>query len=75
MDACKETPGAPANVCSHLATCPMFPVFETEQTGKIFRKFFCEGKFHDCVRYQKSGRGESVPDMLLPNGAMMKMAR
>ena len=72
---CKPTPGGKANVCSHLATCPMFTAFETESTGKIFRKFFCEGKFTDCARYQKSTRGESVPQLLLPNGAMLKEFR
>ncbi len=72
MSECSPTAGAPADVCSHLKTCPMFAAFETEATGKIFRSYFCEGKFADCARYQKSERGESVSDLLLPNGAMMK---
>lgn len=69
---CKSDENAPAGACSHLTNCPMFAAFETEATGRIFRQFYCEGKFQTCARFQKSERGESVPDLLLPNGAFLK---
>lgn len=69
---CKPDASAPTGACSHLKSCPMFAAFETEATGRIFRQFYCEGKFNTCARYQKSEKGESVPDTLLPNGAFLK---
>ncbi len=51
----------------------MFKVFESEASGRIFKKFYCEGKFEECVRFKKSAKGENVPDTLLPNGSFVKL--
>jgi hypothetical protein len=72
MSECAPTTAAPQGTCSHLKSCPMFQAFGAESTGKIFRKIYCEGKYTECARYQRSGLGQSVPDTLLPNGTLMK---
>ncbi len=63
---------APENgTCPHLTQCPMFAQFDSQASGRIFRLFYCEGKYRDCLRFQKSERGESVSDNLLPNGKVI----
>ncbi len=60
-----------ATTCTHLATCPMFKVFASQASGNIFRRIYCESNYQGCARYQKSEKGESVSDYLLPNGTFL----
>lgn len=58
--------------CSHLQNCPMFAAFASESAGRIFKKLYCEGNYRNCMRYQRSEQGMSVPANLLPNGSELR---
>lgn len=57
--------------CSHIATCPMFPLFKMESSLNVWKVNFCEANFTRCARYQKSSCGDDVPKNLLPNGHLL----
>jgi len=40
---------------------------------KIWRTFYCEGKWHECARYKLSLEGKPVTPNLLPNGKLLDM--
>ncbi|MBN1289222.1 MAG: hypothetical protein JXA49_06260 [Actinobacteria bacterium] len=54
--------------CPYCVTCPVFECFRIESTRNVFINLYCWGNFHKCERMQARGRGEAVPDNLLPNG-------
>jgi hypothetical protein len=57
--------------CTHLATCPMFNMFESEISGRVFKTLYCHGNWQTCHRYQRSESGQSVPANMLPNGKVL----
>ena len=60
--------------CSHTTTCPLFPLISVNSALKVWKTFYCEGKYHNCARYTLSKTGQSVPVNLLPNGKSLSMA-
>ena len=60
--------------CSHTTTCPLFPLISVNSALKVWKTFYCEGKYHNCARYSLSKSGQSVPVNLLPNGKSLSMA-
>ena len=54
--------------CSHTTTCPLFPLISVNSALKVWKTFYCEGKYDNCARYNLSHTGQSVPANLLPNG-------
>ena len=60
--------------CSHTSTCPLFPLISVNSALKVWKTFYCEGKYNNCARYNLSKTGQSVPVNLLPNGKSLNMA-
>jgi len=59
--------------CSHTSTCPLFPLISVNSALKVWKTFYCEGKYQNCARYNLSKGGQSVPVNLLPNGKSLAM--
>ena len=59
--------------CSHTTTCPLFPLISVNSALKVWKTFYCEGKYNNCARYNLSKSGQSVPVNLLPNGKSLSM--
>ncbi|MFV1998143.1 MAG: hypothetical protein ACC641_09045 [Acidiferrobacterales bacterium] len=60
--------------CSHTSDCELFPMISVNSALKIWRAFYCEGKWHECARYKLSLKGKVVPPNLLPNGKSIDLA-
>lgn len=60
--------------CSHTTTCPLFPLISVNNALKVWKTFYCEGKFESCARYNLSHSGQGVPANLLPNGKTLTTA-
>ena len=60
--------------CSHTTTCPLFPLISVNSALKVWKTFYCEGKYETCARYNLSHSGQSVPANLLPNGKTLSSA-
>ena len=60
--------------CSHTTTCPLFPLISVNSALKVWKTFYCEGKYNNCARYNLSKSGQSVPVNLLPNGKSLSMS-
>lgn len=54
--------------CSHIPTCSLFPMISVNSALKVWKAFYCEGKWHECARHKMSTAGKPVPSNLLPNG-------
>jgi hypothetical protein len=59
--------------CSHTGNCALFPMISVNSALKVWRTFYCEGKWHECARYRLSLEGKPVPSNLLPNGKLLDM--
>jgi len=60
--------------CSHTSTCPLFPLISVNSALKVWKTFYCEGKYQNCARYNLSKSGQTVPVNLLPNGKSLSMS-
>lgn len=60
--------------CSHTSNCELFPMISVNSSLKIWRTFYCEGKWHECARFKLSLSGKSVPPNLLPNGKSLDLS-
>ena len=60
--------------CSHTSTCPLFPLISVNSALKVWKTFYCEGKYENCQRYTLSRSGQSVPANLLPNGKSLDIS-
>jgi hypothetical protein len=59
--------------CSHTGNCSLFPMISVNSALKVWRTFYCEGKWHECARYKRSLEGKPVPSNLLPNGKLLDL--
>ncbi len=59
--------------CSHTSNCELFPMISVNSALKVWRTFYCEGKWHECARYKLSLEGKAVPPNLLPNGKSLDL--
>lgn len=73
--ALSMAPPRAVETCTHLTSCPMFARFSLSGTAGIWQDNYCRSAPETCVRYQRSSRGEHVPDELLPNGKFLKIVR
>lgn len=61
------------SACSHTANCELFPMISVNSALKVWRTFYCEGKWGECARYNLSLEGKTVPPNLLPNGKSLDL--
>lgn len=55
--------------CRFATKCPMFPLFSSQLTLRIFQIHYCQSQNHsECERYKRAVRGEMPPPTLLPDG-------
>jgi hypothetical protein len=54
--------------CTHKDTCALYKHLSTDFSLKVWQKFFCDGKYQQCARYQLALEGKAIPLTLLPNG-------
>ncbi len=59
--------------CPHLASCALYPLFTMKATLSVWQTNYCQGDYARCERYQRSCRGEKVPQNLLPNGKLLSI--
>jgi len=59
--------------CTHTSNCALFPMISVNSALKVWRTFYCEGKWTECHRYKLSLEGKPVPPNLLPNGKVLDM--
>ncbi len=59
--------------CSHIPSCTMFPLISVNSALKVWKAFYCEGKWTECARYKESLAGKSAAPNLLPNGKMLEL--
>ena len=59
--------------CSHVTNCELFVQFALNPALDLWKAHYCEGDFSQCVRYQRSNSGQSVPLTLLPNGKNVRI--
>jgi len=52
----------------------LFPLISVNSALKVWKTFYCEGKYNNCARYNLSKSGQSVPVNLLPNGKSLSMS-
>jgi hypothetical protein len=55
-----------------MANCRMYAVFTLASTVQIWKDNYCTAEFDRCARYQAAACGTDVPDLLLPNGKLLK---
>ncbi len=59
--------------CSHTTDCTLFPMISVNSALKVWRTFYCEGRWTECARYKLSLKGKSVLPNLLPNGKIIDL--
>jgi hypothetical protein len=59
--------------CPHAATCALFPRFAVKASLKVWTAFYCENKFETCARYSLAQGRKPIPDLLLPNGKLLRL--
>ncbi len=59
--------------CPHVATCPLFRLFSTKESLRVWRVHFCDGDFERCARLKLARAERSVPRNLLPNGKVLDL--
>ncbi len=59
--------------CTHKDSCALFPVISLSSALKIWQTFYCDTQHENCLRYQRSLKGEKVPPNLLPNGKALDL--
>ncbi len=59
--------------CPSMYNCPLYPLFKSESTLKVFKLRYCMGKFNNCERRIRAFAEEiiEVPNNLLPNGELL----
>ena len=56
--------------CRFVARCPMFPLFSSKETLRIFQIHYCHSANHsECERFKKASRGVMPDPTLLPDGS------
>ncbi len=60
--------------CPHIPTCELFPRFGLQSSLKVWKTYYCEGRYEPCARYVRALEGKPVPITLLPNGKELQLA-
>lgn len=61
-------------VCPHASSCSLFPRFAMRASLGVWAALYCESKFESCARYQAANERVAIPDLLLPNGKVLRVA-
>ena len=57
-----------------MDTCKMYSLFSLSGTLKVWQINYCTAQYTECARYKRSCEAKLVPDNLLPNGSLLKLA-
>lgn len=57
------------NECKWFPVCPMKRFYESGWLEKKWIALYCQGDWHNCIRYQMEAKGEYHPDWMLPDGS------
>jgi hypothetical protein len=57
--------------CTHKDSCALYKHLSTDFSLKVWQKFFCDGKYEQCARFQLALEGKAIPLTLLPNGKQL----
>lgn len=60
--------------CTQTSGCELFPMISVNSALRVWRTFYCEGKWNECARYKLSIEGKPVPPNLLPNGKFIDLS-
>ena len=60
--------------CPNMPTCRMYPMFSLAGSLEVWKQNYCTADFSRCARFQQTCEARTVPDNLLPNGALLKKA-
>jgi hypothetical protein len=52
----------------------MYELLKLSGTLKSWQVRYCQADFCTCARYQLSDKGQPVPQNLMPNGALLRLA-
>jgi len=61
-------------VCPHTSSCSLFPRLAMRASLGVWAALYCENKFESCARYQAAQERRAIPDLLLPNGKVLRVA-
>jgi len=59
--------------CERVSGCPMFPLFSTKATLRVWKTLYCEANDRKCERLKLLHARQPVPPNLLPNGRALTM--
>ena len=66
-----EPGGAKTKGCPNKDVCPLFPLFASEASLKLWKTMYCEASFGNCQRFRLKVKGLKPPEDLLPNGSRL----
>jgi hypothetical protein len=60
--------------CTHIRNCPMYSLLQLSGTLRTWQSRYCKADYAQCARYKLSIAGKSVPQNLMPNGSLLRLA-
>jgi hypothetical protein len=63
--------------CSQTTACELFPKFSIPALKgalKVWKNYYCEARWENCVRFKLAAEGKPIPPALLPNGKLVDAA-
>lgn len=60
--------------CPHMGNCPMYALLQLSGTLKTWQSRYCKADYAQCARYKLNVVGRPVPQNLMPNGALLRLA-
>ena len=67
-----RNPEKPTGNCPHMGGCAMFGLFSLAGTLATWKTNYCSADYARCERFQRSLQGRTVPNNLMPNGALLR---
>jgi hypothetical protein len=58
--------------CPNMPSCRMFAVFKMANALEVWKLNYCKSAYQSCERFKMACNAETVPDLLLPNGKLLK---
>jgi hypothetical protein len=52
----------------------MYALLKLSGTLKLWQTRYCQAEYTECARHQLSQKGGPVPQNLMPNGALLRLA-
>ena len=63
-----------ATDCPNMTSCEMYALLRLSGTLAIWKTNYCTADFDRCERYRLSQAGRPVPQNLMPNGSLLRLA-